>query len=81
MTWQGEHHLDGDIVLRPRIEISSTDLAQALANDPQAVRILAEVVRKSQVRQARGKGNAFGNWAQTRPKPKAVQPNTVQRIF
>ena len=37
---------------------------------------------KSQLSQdVRGKGNTLGKWAQREPRPKAIQPNTVQRIF
>ena len=76
-----EHDLDGDIHIEADIQLGGLTLAEVIATDQDAIALLAEAVRKSQVRQARGKGNAFGNWAQTKPKPKAVQPNTVQRIF
>ena len=48
--------------------------------------ILADPAFANQVRlilsqDVRGKGNTLGKWAQREPRPKAIQPNTVQRIF
>lgn len=63
--------LDGDVKIVLEDEVDLNALAVKVAG----------LIRRQQLKQARGKGNAFGNWAQTKPKPKAVQPNTVQRIF
>jgi hypothetical protein len=38
-------------------------------------------VRLALSKDVRAYGNTLGKWAQREPRPKAIQPNTVQRIF
>lgn len=59
------------------IPISIGALEQALIRDPS---FLAKL-RQAELIDARRLGNRMGRWAQSAPKPKAVQPNTKQRVF
>ena len=62
-----------DIDVQIQIEV----VQQLLLHNPSFVNQL----RLELTKDVRGKGDNLGKWAQRPPRPKTIQPNTVQRVW
>lgn len=78
-----EYNYDGlndNIEIDAEFAISLTGLAQSLTESPAAMNILAQAISVILTKQARGKGNLFGTWAQKQPAPVVNPPQAIKRL-
>lgn len=80
MTNVFDSPLDGDVRIQLEDDLDLMAMAQALAQIPEAVQVIAEAVRLALTRDARAMGNLLGTWAQKQAPPTVIQPNTKKRL-
>jgi hypothetical protein len=75
------HNLDGNIILENNIEISVASLVNALCSNPAALQQIARAIVAFNTYRARDTGNLYATVAQRKERPRAIQPNTQQRVY